>query len=72
MNYDKLPYLMTRREVADLIGMSESFIRDNESMLGLDRARVRWSSNRVRFIRDAVIASVELIRVRNDDKSRIA
>ena len=56
MNYDKLPYLMTRQEVAGLIGMSWQFVRNNEQELGLKQCRVMWTSNRVRYKRDFVVS----------------
>jgi hypothetical protein len=55
MNYNKLPYLMTRQEVADLIGMSRYFIMDHERELMLMDCRVKWSSSRIRYKRDDVI-----------------
>ena len=57
MNYDKLPYLMTRQEVADLIGVNHQFIARRESELGISEARVKWSSNRVRYRKDAVLSA---------------
>jgi len=59
MNYDKLPYLMTRQEVADLIGMSWRWLQENEVKLGLNQARIKWMSQRVRYRRDFVISQFQ-------------
>jgi len=55
MNYDKLPYLMTRQEVADLIGVCSRTIYNKEHELGITQARIKWMSQRVRYRRDFVI-----------------
>lgn len=57
-DYEKLPHLMTRKDVAALLGMSWQWVRENEAKTGLNTCRVSWSSNRVRYKRDMAISQL--------------
>ena len=61
MNYDKLPYLMTRQEVADLIGVCQHTVSRKESQWGLNMARLKWSSSRVRYRKDILFRQLREI-----------
>jgi len=63
MNYDKLPYLMTRKDIASLIGMSWQWVKLKEKELGLHQCKIQWSSNRARYRRDSVVSQLKRIGV---------
>ena len=51
-----LPHLLTRKDIADMLNVCERTVMRQEQALGLLEARVRWSSRRVNYRRDKVLA----------------
>lgn len=64
MKLPQLQKLITRGEIAQLLGVTERFVSDNEARLGLLRCKVVLSKQLVRYRQDDALKALDALGVR--------